>query len=126
MIAETDWLAVVLGALAAFMTGGLWFSPALFLNPWKEELGYDPLEKGGDPKRAMGVMVLYLLLLSCLLSMLAQQTEALILVAAVLLLGIFYTNLFQAKSARFSLITAGYKATALAVILVTHWLVGFF
>src|SRR5690606_35620695 len=36
---DFNWLAVGLAALATFMLGGLWYSPALFARAWMRETG---------------------------------------------------------------------------------------
>src|SRR5882724_11558632 len=37
--------AILVAAVAAFMLGGLWYSPILFANPWMVCHGYDPTNK---------------------------------------------------------------------------------
>ncbi len=38
-------LAVLVSALATMVVGFLWYSPALFANPWMILMGYDPNDK---------------------------------------------------------------------------------
>lgn len=40
-LGELNWLAVVVGALAYFTLGALWYSPALFGRPWQRSIGWD-------------------------------------------------------------------------------------
>ena len=37
--------AVLVSAIAAMVVGFLWYSPALFANPWMKLMGYDPNDK---------------------------------------------------------------------------------
>jgi hypothetical protein len=37
--------AVLVSALATMVAGFLWYSPALFANPWMKLMGYDPTDK---------------------------------------------------------------------------------
>jgi hypothetical protein len=34
-----DWLAILIATVAAFLLGGLWYSPALFGKPWQRLAG---------------------------------------------------------------------------------------
>ena len=38
-------LAVLVSAIASMVVGFLWYSPALFANPWMKLMGYDPNDK---------------------------------------------------------------------------------
>ena len=38
-------LAVLVCAIATMVVGFLWYSPALFANPWMKLMGYDPNDK---------------------------------------------------------------------------------
>ena len=55
---------VAVAAIAAFMVGGLWYSPMLFARPWMKAMGYDPddkqkceeMKKGAGPLYAMALL----------------------------------------------------------------------
>ena len=34
-----DWIGVLVSTVAAFVLGGLWYSPALFAKPWQQDTG---------------------------------------------------------------------------------------
>jgi hypothetical protein len=36
-----NWLAALVAAISAIVTGFLWYSPILFAKPWMREMGYD-------------------------------------------------------------------------------------
>ena len=53
---DVNWLAVLAAALSAFLLGGLWYSPALFLKAWQRGAGLtdEQLQKGGHPGKIYG------------------------------------------------------------------------
>ena len=36
---EVNWLAVIAAAVSAFVVGGIWYSPAMFLKAWQRGAG---------------------------------------------------------------------------------------
>ncbi len=69
---EVNYLAVVIAAVASFLLGGLWYSPALFGKAWQREAGLtDEQLKSGNMARIFG--------LSLVLSLLAAWVFALFL-----------------------------------------------
>lgn len=53
---EVNYLAIVAAAVAAFVLGGLWYSPALFGKSWQREVGLSDEElKRGNMARIFGV-----------------------------------------------------------------------
>lgn len=62
-LSAINWLAVVAAALSAFVVGGLWYSPILFLKPWMAGTGLteEDLQKGHPAKVYGGSFVLSLL-----------------------------------------------------------------
>ncbi|HYC79341.1 MAG TPA: DUF1761 domain-containing protein [Planctomycetota bacterium] len=57
--APVNWLAVLVAAGTSFAVGGLWYSPAMFLNAWNREAGRDPKTPGGHPAKVFGVAFLF-------------------------------------------------------------------
>lgn len=56
---EINYFAVVAAAIAAFVLGGLWYSPALFGKTWQREVGLSDEElKRGNMARIFGVALL--------------------------------------------------------------------
>lgn len=55
--------AVLAAAVSAFLLGGLWYSPLMFLKAWSLEngTGYPP-PKGGHPAKVFGISFLFSLL----------------------------------------------------------------
>ncbi|MEO8558192.1 MAG: DUF1761 domain-containing protein [Rhodospirillales bacterium] len=65
-----NWLAVVAAAVATFVIGALWYSPALFAKQWQVAHGYsaDKLQamKKTMPQAFMGSFVCYLFIAAAL------------------------------------------------------------
>jgi hypothetical protein len=60
---EISWLAVVVGAVASFLLGGLWYSPVLFGKAWQRETGLtDEQLKSGNMARIFGLSLVLSLL----------------------------------------------------------------
>jgi hypothetical protein len=52
---EVNWLAVLAAALSAFLLGGLWYSPAMFMKAWQRGAGLtDEQLKGGNAAKIYG------------------------------------------------------------------------
>jgi hypothetical protein len=52
---EVNWLAVLTAAFSAFLLGGLWYSPAMFLKAWQRGAGLtDEKLKGGNAAKIYG------------------------------------------------------------------------
>jgi uncharacterized membrane protein len=52
---QLNWLAVLAAAIAAFATGALWYSKALFLEPWMKGAGLSKKDvENPDMAKSMG------------------------------------------------------------------------
>jgi hypothetical protein len=45
LLADLNWLAVLVAALAYFLLGGLWFMPKVFGDAWSASMGWEPTEE---------------------------------------------------------------------------------
>jgi hypothetical protein len=62
---EVNYLAIVAAAVAAFVLGGLWYSPALFGKAWQREVGLSDEElKRGNMARIFGTALVLSLIAS--------------------------------------------------------------
>jgi len=62
---EVNYLAIIAAAIAAFVLGGLWYSPALFGRAWQREVGLSDEElKRGNMARIFGVSLILSLIAS--------------------------------------------------------------
>lgn len=76
MIANINWIAVLVAALATFLVGGPWYSPALFLKPWQQAMKLGD-GKGGHPVRVFGLAYFFSVVSCALLAaMLGPGAEA--------------------------------------------------
>jgi hypothetical protein len=70
MHSNINWISVLAAALATFLIGGPWYSPALFLKPWLRAMNVTTVEHG-HPLKVFGLAymfsVLSCALLACLL-----------------------------------------------------------
>ncbi len=62
--ANVNWLAVVVGAVAAFLLGWLWYSPKLFGVKWAQGVGVSLDKADGPPAAALLVQGLGTFLLA--------------------------------------------------------------
>jgi len=117
--------AVIAAAVAAFLIGGLWYSPVLFAKPWQKEVGLsDETLKNGNMALIFGVGFLLALLAAFVFAMFLGPKPALPFAtgagfAAGLAwvsagLGILY--LFERRSLKLFLINAGYLTLAFTAI----------
>lgn len=49
-LGELNWLAVIVGAVAYFALGALWYSPKLFGRQWQRSIGWDPEQRPPEMK----------------------------------------------------------------------------
>ena len=62
---EVNYLAIIAAAVAAFVLGGLWYSPALFGKAWQREVGLSDEElKRGNMARIFGTALVLSLIAS--------------------------------------------------------------
>jgi hypothetical protein len=122
---EVNWIAVVVAAVASFLLGGLWYSPALFGKSWQREAGLtDEQVKSGNFVKIFGLSLVLSLLAawnfanflgprpSLALGFGAGASAGLLWVA-----GSFGINyLFERKSLKLFLINGGYHTLQFAII----------
>ena len=114
---EINWIAVAIAAVASFLLGGLWYSPAMFGKAWQREAGLtDEQIKSGNMAKIFGLSLVLALLAawnfanflgprpSLALGLGAGASAGLLWVGASF--GINY--LFERKSFKLFAINAGY------------------
>jgi hypothetical protein len=118
--------AVLAAAVANFVVGGLWYSPALFMKPWMKANGFteDDLKKG-SPAVIFGVSFVFCLIMAGnLAAFLAdpKTTIAWAVTAGVLAglgwaaLGLGVVALFERRPMSYILINGGYLTVSFAVM----------
>lgn len=124
-----NYLAILTAAISTFALGGLWYSPLLFGNLWKRELGLTEeeckrREASAGVGRIMGIsFVLELIMAFNLAAFLgAKSTLASGTFAGAaagfgwVALSMGVTYLFEQKSLRFFFINAGYHGVAFTIM----------
>lgn len=118
--------AVIVAALANFVIGGLWYSPALFGKVWMRANGFtdDDLKKG-SPAKIFGMAFLFCLLMAAnLAAFLAgpETTLAFAVAAAVAAglgwaaLGLGVIALFERRPWSYMLVNGGYLTVSFAAM----------
>ncbi|MCC6292738.1 MAG: DUF1761 domain-containing protein [Bryobacterales bacterium] len=122
---KLNWLAVGAAALATFLLGGIWYSPALFGRAWQRETG---LSDAQLQQRSLAVVfgtsfVLALIMAFNLAAFLQGPPDLAWGMAAGALAGIGWvamamgvTYLFEARSMKLFLINAGYHAVSFVIM----------
>jgi hypothetical protein len=124
MASQLNWLAVLVAALAGFALGGIWYGP-LFGRAWRRESGVtaEKSRSASMPKVYGAVLLLNLIAASSLamfigaagtwrFGLFAGFMTGLTFVATAL--GVIY--LFESRSLRLWLITAGYQIAIFSVM----------
>jgi hypothetical protein len=114
---EINWLAVVIAAVASFLLGGLWYSPALFGKAWQRAAGLtDEQLKSGNMARIFGLsLVLALLAAWNFANFLGPRPSLALGIGAGASAGLLWVGasfginyLFERKSFKLFAINAGY------------------
>ena len=122
--------AILAAALANFLIGGVWYSPALFQGPWMRANGFgeDDLKKG-SPAVIFGVSLLFCLIMAANLAAFLAGPETTIGFAIAAgaaaglgwaALGLGVVALFERRPPSYILINGGYLTvsfTAMGAIL---------
>jgi len=76
-LGELNWLAVIVGAVAYFALGALWYSPALFGRQWQRSIGWDPEQRLPQMKATTyAVPLVAFLVMAVAVGLLAAVTES--------------------------------------------------
>lgn len=123
---EINYGAVVLAALAAFVIGGLWYSPLLFQKPWMAANGFSgaDLQRGGEARIFGGAFVLSLLMALNLAAFLSGPDTTVAWGAAAgalagvgwVAFGLAVVALFERRPASYVLVNGGYWAVTMTVM----------
>ena len=115
-----SWLGVIVGAVAAFMLGWLWFSPKLFGPKWAEGVGVEMGTADEMPVGAMVSQIVGLLLMSWFVGVTAVSNALLtvILATAAFTVLAYSGGMFSKKSGYARNVEAGYWIVSLVVMIV--------
>ena len=120
-----SWLAVIVGAVAAFMLGWLWYSPKLFGTKWAEGSGVKMGSTGEMPTVAMASQGLGLLLMSWFVGVTAVSSALWTVILATVAFAVlgFSGGTFTGKSQYARLVDAGYWIACLVVMIIIEGLI---
>ena len=113
-----SWLAVIVGAVVAFLAGWLWYSPMLFGKTWAAGHGVEMGSADNMPVGAMVAQIVGLLLLSWFVGVTAVESKLLTFILAVVAFCVLQASnsLFTKKPGAVIRIEAGYWIVAAVIM----------
>ncbi|MEX3008071.1 DUF1761 domain-containing protein [Hoeflea sp. TYP-13] len=119
-----NWLAVIVGAVAAFLVGWLWYSPMLFGRKWAEGVGVEMGKPGEMPVGAMVSQVIGLLLLSWFVGVTAAANAlATVILAAIAFAVLAYSGgMFRRNGAYARVTDLGYLIVSVVIMIICQGL----
>ena len=117
-----SWLAVIVGAVASFLLGWLWFLPKLFGRKWAEGVGVELGTATGMPLGAMVSQIVGLLLMSWFVGVTAVTSALLTVILGSLGFTVlaYSGGMFTKKSSSARNIDAGYWITCLVLMIISQ------
>ncbi len=110
LTANVNWIAVVVGAVVAFLLGGLWYSPKVFGKKWAEGVGVNPDDSKHPPAVTMLVQVIGTFLLAWVVGITETRNALLTIILIVITIAVLMAagGLFANKSRYAIMVEAGY------------------
>ena len=120
LTAGVSWLGVVVGAVASFLVGWLWYSPKRFGQKWAEGVGVELGSANEMPVAAMVSQIVGLLLMSWFVGVTAASNAlATVILGTVAFTVLAYSgSTFARHSAYARNVNAGYWLVSLAVMVI--------
>jgi len=117
-----SWVGVVVGAVAAFLIGWVWYSPKLFGTKWAAGVGVDLGSASEMPVGAMLSQLIGLFLMSWFVGVTAVANALLTVILATAAFAVlaYSGGMFAKKSAYARGVEAGYLAVCLVVMIVAQ------
>ena len=117
-----SWLAVVIGTVASFLVGWLWYSPKLFGPKWAEGVGVKMGTASEMPVAAMVTQIVGLLLMSWFVGVTAVSNALLTVVLGTVAFTVlaYSGGLFTKKSTYARNVDAGYWLVCLVVMIISQ------
>lgn len=125
IVADFNWLAIVVATLAAFGLGGAWYAKGLFGAAWMQDVGLteEDANNANMPRTFGGAFVLQLIAAMTLATLLGSGSTWLSGVRTGLIVGIGFvataygvTYLFEQRPLRLFMINAGYNIVLFAIM----------
>jgi len=120
--ANVSWLAVIVGAVAAFIVGWLWYSPILFGKQWAAGNNVELGTASSMPVGAMVLQAIGLLLVSWFVGVTAVESKLMTFILAVIAFGVLNASggLFAKKPGNVVAIDFGYLIVAAIVMFISQ------
>ncbi|MDH3263949.1 MAG: DUF1761 domain-containing protein [Paracoccaceae bacterium] len=115
-----SWLGVIVGAVAAFVAGWIWYSPKVFGTKWAEGLGVELGAASEMPVGAMATNIVGLLLMSWFVGVTAVSSALFTVILATLAFTVlaYSGGKFGKQTAYVRNVNAGYWILALVIMIV--------
>ncbi len=115
---NVNWLAVIVGAIVAFLLGWIWYSPKLFGTRWAEGVGIN-LDDSGPSALAMVIQFVATFLLAWIIGVTAVANALLsaILIVLTIVFLMVASSLFSQKS-RYAITTEAVFVVVIAVFMI--------
>lgn len=122
LIQDVNWLAVVVGAVAAFALGWLWYSKTLFATKWAQGVGVNINDNSGPMGMAMFAQAVSTFLLAWVIGITATTNSLgfAILIALTIAAIVKANGLFVQKSHYAIGVEVGYILAMVAVMIAAH------
>lgn len=119
---SVSWLAIIIGAVLAFVVGWVWYSPILFVKKWAEGVGAKMADANQLPIDAMLTQFFGMLLLSWIVALFADSGHYMIIMLIVLtFLSLQYANnTFVGKTRYAKMTEAGYILVSTLVMIIVQ------
>lgn len=125
VVAEFNWLAIIVATAAAFALGGVWYAKGLFGGAWMQDVGLtqEDADNANMPRTFGGAFVLQLIAAMTLATILGPESSWLGGVRTGLIVGIGFiataygvTYLFEQRPMRLFMINAGYNVILFGIM----------
>ena len=115
-----NWLAVIVGAVAAFIVGWLWYSPMLFGKQWAAGKGIEMGTASEMPVAAMATQLIGLFLLSWFVGVTAASDSLLTVILATIAFAVlaYSGSMFAKRSGVVRNVDFGYLLVSVLVMIV--------
>jgi uncharacterized membrane protein len=120
LINGVNFVAVIVGAVVAFLVGWLWYSPKLFGPKWAEGVGVEMGTAQTMPVGAMVSQVLGLLLVSWLVGVTAVSNALLTIILAAIAFAVlgYSGGMFRKNSAYARVADFGYLIISVVIMII--------
>lgn len=117
-----SWLAIIVGAVLAFIAGWLWYSPILFGKKWAEGSGVEMNSASSMPIGAMVTQAIGLFIVAWFVALMAAQNLLLTTILTVIGFTLLQWsgNSFSGKTTYAKLVDSGYWLVSIVIMIVVQ------